>query len=73
MRYSVSGTVVCLYHVEKLCSCPASNYCLRYRYTLDELPSMLVRLKHRAELYQDWNQKVERALEAPDEDKIGEK
>lgn len=62
--------LVCLHHVDKLCSCPPSKFCLRYRYTLDELPSMLCRLKERAECYEIWHKKVEEALEAADDDKV---
>ena len=38
MMYSIStGKLVCMEHMDKLCGCPASRHCLRYRYTLDEL------------------------------------
>jgi len=45
--------------------------CLRYRYTLDELPTMLNRLKVRAEAFDSWAYKVKRILEADDDDKVG--
>ncbi|XP_076448659.1 lysine-specific demethylase 5A-like [Babylonia areolata] len=61
--------VVCLHHAEMLCSCPPSRHCLRYRYTLDELPPMLSRLKTRAEAFDKWNMSVNKALEATGEDK----
>ncbi|XP_052780089.1 lysine-specific demethylase 5A-like isoform X2 [Mya arenaria] len=60
--------LVCLIHYNQLCSCPPSQYCLRYRYTLDELPSMLGRLKERAECYEKWHNHVTLALEASDDD-----
>lgn len=42
--------LVCIAHRDHLCSkCPPSEHVLRYRYTLDELPIMLHRLKCRAE------------------------
>nr|KAG5711307.1 hypothetical protein BaRGS_006004 [Batillaria attramentaria] len=62
--------LVCLHHVEQLCDCPASRHCLRYRYTLDELPSMLHRLKTRAESFDKWNVNVTTALEASGDDKL---
>ncbi|XP_076469736.1 lysine-specific demethylase 5A-like isoform X2 [Babylonia areolata] len=62
--------LVCLYHVEELCDCPAIRHCLRYRYTLDELPSMLHRLKMRAESFDKWSSNVRRALDASGDDKL---
>ncbi|XP_012946958.1 lysine-specific demethylase 5A isoform X2 [Aplysia californica] len=62
--------LACLYHVEDLCDCPASQHVLRYRYTLDELPSMLHRLKVRAESYDNWNMVVRNALEAAGDEKL---
>ncbi len=44
---------------------------LRYRYTLDELPAMLHRLKIRAESYDNWAFQVKSALEAPQGQKLG--
>lgn len=63
--------LVCLYHVDDLCDCHPSQHVLRYRYTLDELPSMLHRLKVRAESYDNWNMAVRNALEATGDDKLG--
>ncbi|XP_065304371.1 lysine-specific demethylase 5A-like [Dermacentor albipictus] len=63
--------LVCIPHRDHLCDCPPSNHCLRYRYTLDELPVMLHRLKVRAESFDNWAIKVKAALEATeDEDKL---
>ncbi|XP_064633580.1 lysine-specific demethylase 5A-like isoform X2 [Lineus longissimus] len=56
--------LVCMKHVDKLCKCHPSQHCLRYRYTLDELPTMLHRLKVRAESFDNWAIKVKKALEA---------
>ncbi|GFV97950.1 hypothetical protein TNCV_5069901 [Trichonephila clavipes] len=55
--------LVCIHHKDKLCSCPPEKHCLLYRYTLDELPSMLLRLKVRAESFDSWSVKVENALD----------
>uniref|UniRef100_A0A4W3GNJ7 Lysine-specific demethylase 5A n=1 Tax=Callorhinchus milii TaxID=7868 RepID=A0A4W3GNJ7_CALMI len=56
--------LVCLHHVKDLCDCPVRNYCLRYRYTLEELPSLLYGVKSRAQTYDTWASKVREALEA---------
>ncbi|XP_006815984.1 LOW QUALITY PROTEIN: lysine-specific demethylase 5A [Saccoglossus kowalevskii] len=57
--------LVCIHHVERLCACHPTKHCLRYRYTLDELPAMLHRLKVRAESFDNWANRVKQALEAP--------
>uniref|UniRef100_A0A8C0HCD9 [histone H3]-trimethyl-L-lysine(4) demethylase n=1 Tax=Chelonoidis abingdonii TaxID=106734 RepID=A0A8C0HCD9_CHEAB len=58
------GLLVCLYHVEDLCSCPTYKYTLGYRYKLDDLYPMMNALKLRAESYNEWASKVNEALEA---------
>ncbi|KGL90315.1 Lysine-specific demethylase 5B, partial [Charadrius vociferus] len=58
------GLLVCLYHVEDLCSCPTYKYKLGYRYTLEELYPMMNSLKMRAESYNEWASNVNEALEA---------
>ncbi|XP_013916231.1 PREDICTED: lysine-specific demethylase 5C-like isoform X3 [Thamnophis sirtalis] len=58
--------LVCLYHINDLCKCPSSRQYLRYRYTLDELPAMLHKLKVRAECFDTWANKVRIALEVED-------
>ncbi|XP_029429131.1 lysine-specific demethylase 5B isoform X3 [Rhinatrema bivittatum] len=57
------GALVCLYHVEDLCSCPPSEYILGYRYTLEELYPMMNALKLRAESYNQWALKANETLE----------
>jgi len=64
------NTVVCMYHIDKLCNCPLSSHTLRYRYTLDELPAMLHKLKMRVESFDNWAFKVKSALEATKETKL---
>ena len=44
---------------------------VRYRYTLDELPAMLHRLKVRAESFDNWANKVKNALNATQDSKLG--
>ncbi|NWI95921.1 KDM5B demethylase, partial [Pitta sordida] len=58
------GLLVCLYHIEDLCSCPAYKYKLGYRYSLEELYPMMEALKMRAESYDEWASNVSEALEA---------
>ena len=43
----------------------------RYRYTLQELPSMLLRLKRRADSFDNWATEVKRSLD-PSDPKVGE-
>uniref|UniRef100_A0A803U1R7 [histone H3]-trimethyl-L-lysine(4) demethylase n=1 Tax=Anolis carolinensis TaxID=28377 RepID=A0A803U1R7_ANOCA len=58
------GSLVCLYHVEDLCTCPTYQYKMGYRYTVDELYPMMNALKLRAESYNEWASNVNEALEA---------
>ncbi|KAK5639199.1 hypothetical protein RI129_011691 [Pyrocoelia pectoralis] len=58
-----SDTLVCLRHYSSLCDCPPSNHTLRYRYTLDELPRMLHKLKIKAEAFDVWLSKVKDSLD----------
>ncbi|XP_033647980.1 lysine-specific demethylase 5A-like isoform X1 [Asterias rubens] len=62
--------LVCIHHTDKLCTCHPSKHCLRYRYTLDELPAMLHRLKVRAESFDNWANKVKNALNATQDSKL---
>ncbi|XP_057256222.1 lysine-specific demethylase 5C, partial [Pezoporus wallicus] len=64
--YDCPQCLVCLYHMDDLCKCPRSKQYLRYRYTLDELPAMLHKLKVRAESFDTWANKVRMALEVED-------
>ncbi|XP_034028872.1 lysine-specific demethylase 5C isoform X2 [Thalassophryne amazonica] len=63
--------LVCLYHTQDLCNCPTDKLYLRYRYTLDELLSMLHRLKVRSESFDSWANRVKEALEQEEGNKIG--
>ncbi len=71
-RWLLAGMVSCCLHAEDLCECKMNKRCLRYRYTLDELPNMLHKLKIRAESYDNWAFKVKKALEATKDQKLGE-
>ncbi|XP_078063186.1 lysine-specific demethylase 5C-like [Mustelus asterias] len=67
--YDCPERLVCLYHIDDLCDCPPNRHYLRYRYTLDELPAMLHKLKIRAESFDTWGSKVKAALEMEDTQK----
>lgn len=60
----VVDSVVCVEHAAQLCTCPGSNKCLRYRYTLEEMPHMINQLRKRAEFYDSWSRKAKAALAA---------
>ncbi|XP_045395000.1 lysine-specific demethylase 5D isoform X2 [Lemur catta] len=64
--YDCPDSLVCLFHINDLCKCSSSRQYLRYRYTLDELPTMLHKLKIRAESFDTWANKVRVALEVED-------
>uniref|UniRef100_H2Y6C4 [histone H3]-trimethyl-L-lysine(4) demethylase n=1 Tax=Ciona savignyi TaxID=51511 RepID=H2Y6C4_CIOSA len=54
-------SLACLYHVKNLCS-TFTSYCFRYRYSLDELPPILHKLKQRAEAFDTWCDMVNEAF-----------
>nr|XP_026236077.1 lysine-specific demethylase 5D-like isoform X2 [Urocitellus parryii] len=64
--YNCPDGLVCLSHINDLCKCSSSQQYLRYRYTLDELPTMLHKLKVRAESFDNWTSKVRVALKVED-------
>lgn len=55
---SCTKKIVCLRHYSELCECPSENHTLQYRYTLDELPLMLKKLKQRTESFEAWLRKI---------------
>lgn len=58
-----TSQLVCLKHYNELCDCPPKNHTLRYRYTLDELPLMLHKVKLKAEAFDTWVLNVKKALD----------
>ncbi|XP_077289292.1 lysine-specific demethylase 5A-like isoform X2 [Arctopsyche grandis] len=60
---SCTVNLVCLRHYTSLCDCAPQNHRLRYRYTLDELPLMLEKLKSRSEIFREWADSVSNALD----------
>ncbi|XP_030197527.1 lysine-specific demethylase 5A [Gadus morhua] len=61
--------LVCLHHASDLCSCPMGNKCLRYRYDVEEFPSMLYGVRTRAQSYETWAKRVSEALSADQKNK----
>ncbi|XP_052465672.1 lysine-specific demethylase 5B isoform X2 [Carassius gibelio] len=61
--------LVCLHHIEDLCSCAARSYTLNYKYTLAELKPLFQALTARAESYEDWASKVDKTLKADQDNK----
>ncbi|KAI2659192.1 Lysine-specific demethylase 5B [Labeo rohita] len=61
--------LVCLHHIEDLCSCPARSYTLNYKFTLAELKPLFQALTARAESYEDWASKVNKILKADHDNK----
>uniref|UniRef100_A0A672QI36 [histone H3]-trimethyl-L-lysine(4) demethylase n=1 Tax=Sinocyclocheilus grahami TaxID=75366 RepID=A0A672QI36_SINGR len=61
--------LVCLHHIEDLCSCPVKSYTLNYKYTLAELKPLFQALTARAESYEDWASKVNKILKADQDNK----
>lgn len=60
---SCTPSVACLRHYTQLCHCPPHMHKLRYRYTLDELPAMLEKLKKKSEQFREWAEAVQNALD----------
>lgn len=56
-------SLVCLRHYSELCKCSPEKHTLKYRYTLDELPLMLRKLKVKAESFETWITKVRDVLD----------
>jgi len=60
------GEFLCLLvAMDALCDCV--TWLCRYRYSLDELPPILHKLKQRAEAFDNWSDKVREALTRTDE------
>eukprot|EP00794_Sanderia_malayensis_P006077 gene6077-6780_t len=61
--------ISCLYDADELCPCGIMKKSIRYRYTLDELPSMLSELKKRADSFDNWCKDVQLTLHPSNEEK----
>lgn len=62
--------LACLRHYKEICKCPPEKHVLKYRYTLDELPLMLRKLKVKAESFELWLTKVRNVLDPNNDTKI---
>jgi len=60
------GRVVCISHSDDLCTCSPSRHCLRYRYTLNDLLSLLSQLKDNISAFSGWSARVKAACTVPD-------
>lgn len=58
-----TSNLACLRHFAELCECPSESHTLKYRYTLDELPLMVQKLKVKAESFEKWLFKVRDVLD----------
>jgi [histone H3]-trimethyl-L-lysine4 demethylase len=58
-----SSVLTCLRHYTALCQCSPEKHTLKYRYTLDELPLMLRKLKVKAESFENWLTRVRNVLD----------
>jgi len=58
----VEDKLVCLRHSKLLCECPAEKHTLRYRYTMEELQALLLKLKTKVETFTNWTSKLQSAL-----------
>ena len=67
----ISDKVACIEHIAQLCHCHGSRKCLRYRYTLDELPAMIRGLGKRVEGYELWSHNVKAVFNAKGAERVG--
>lgn len=70
---SLLDILVCINHVDQLCSCSPKKYCLWYRYSLDEMTHMLDALRERLDLCQKWKLIVGRIISVDQQNLIGMK
>lgn len=63
--------LVCINHVDYLCSCSPRKYCLWYRYTVEEMSDMLEALRERLDLCQKWKLLVNRVISSDHQTLIG--
>lgn len=69
MDQKENNEIVCLRHFKSM-ECEPERLILRYRYTLDELATLLTNCRTRAECYEVWIDKAKAALEAKDDDRL---
>lgn len=57
--------------MDQLCSCSVENYCLWYRYTMEEMTEILDALRARLDLCQKWKILVHRLIQNDHQNLIG--
>ena len=62
--------LVCLRHMKLLCDCPPSKHTLRYRYTMEELHEMLVKMQSKVEVFNNWTNKLRTAVKHQGDERI---
>lgn len=67
----VEDKLVCLRHTKLLCECPPAKHTLRYRYTMEELQVLLLKLQGKVETFNCWASKLREALKGQGQDRIG--
>ena len=63
--------LVCLRHSKLLCECPPEKHTLRYRYSMEELQALLLKLQNKVETFTCWTSKLRAALGDKGDDRIG--
>lgn len=54
-----------------LCECPPQKHTLRYRYTMEELNGLLLKLRDKVESFNSWATKLRESLKGQGENRIG--
>ena len=67
----VEEKLVCLRHSKLLCECPSEKHTLRYRYTMEELQALLLKLHDKVQTFNSWTSKLRAALSDQAEERIG--
>uniref|UniRef100_A0A0P5I956 [histone H3]-trimethyl-L-lysine(4) demethylase n=1 Tax=Daphnia magna TaxID=35525 RepID=A0A0P5I956_9CRUS len=66
----VEDKLVCLRHIKLLCECPPEKHTLRYRYTMEELQGLLLKIQGKVETFNSWAAKLREALKGQGDDRI---
>lgn len=67
----VEDKLVCLRHIKLLCECPPQKHTLRYRYTMDELQGLLLKIQGKVDSFNSWAAKLREALKGQEDDRVG--
>ncbi|EFX69009.1 hypothetical protein DAPPUDRAFT_301194 [Daphnia pulex] len=66
----VEDKLVCLRHIKLLCECPPQKHTLRYRYTMDELQGLLLKIQGKVDSFNSWAAKLREALKGQGDDRV---